>query len=699
MSDTPQRVPGRGRLGVGSLSSGAGALLIGSAYYAGAKLGFALTLAPVPVSTLWPPNAILLAGLILTSTRSWPLILATVFVAHLAVQFQSGVPAAMVLCWYVSNCAEALVGAGLLRRFDRAALRFGTFRSTLAFLGCACAASFISSFLDAAFVIANGWGDASYATVWRTRFFSNVLASLTLVPVIVTTADALTRTAGASPKRLAEAVAGVGALAGVCWVVFVAQRPGPGTSPALLYAPLPLLVTAAVRFGPWGAAVSLLICALVAIWGAAHGQGPFVTSSAAENALAIQMFLIVAWIPVMSLAAVIRERARADARSRGSEEQLAMAIDAAQLGRWEWDIVTERLFWSDITRRIYEVPLDVPVNADTFMALVHPDDLPLIDAATADALAGRGVDVEFRVRFPDGRVKWILSKGRLVRDAEGRAARIVGIKVDITARKTAESQIREQQRQLAQVSGVSLAGEFSGAIAHELNQPLAAMLANVSAAKRFLRHDPPNLDEVREIIDDIGEDNRRAAAIVARVRTLPNGVNGASTLLEVNDVVASVLDVARGDIISRGVSLTKDLGRHLPQVRGDAVQLQQVLLNLVINGCDAMDAIPPDARRLRVTTHDDGAGGVRVSVDDNGSGVPRDRVEHIFDAFVTTKPQRLGLGLAICRSIVTAHDGQLWVEAGAEGGAVFSFSLPAFAAARDGDGRASGDAQPVAGRE
>jgi signal transduction histidine kinase len=660
-----------------SQTSIAAALIIAIGYYLGAKLGFALTLTPVPVSTLWPPNAILLAGLVLTPVRSWPLSLAAVLAAHLAVQFQSGVPAGMVLSWYVSNCLEALLGAAVLRRLREPTAILETFRGTALFLVCiGFVAPFVSSFVDAALVVVNGWGDASYWTVWRTRFFSNVLATLTLVPFIITTTEHLLRRQKPGARRVAEAVVVLGGLAAICWLVFVVRDPGPETSPALLYAPLPLLVAAAVRFGPWGASASILTCALFAISGAVMGQGPFVTSSATQNALSIQLFLIVAWIPVMSLSAVIRERAQADANARRSEEELAIAIDAAQLGRWEWDVKAGSLTWSDITRRMYEVPLDGPVSAATFEALIHPDDRPLIAAATAKAVAGGEIDVEFRVVFPDGRIKWILSKGRTILDEEGRAARMIGVKVDVTERKFAEFQMHRQQRELAHLSRVAVAGELSTALAHEVNQPLAAILANASAARRFLLHDPPDLRELGEIVEAIAQDNRRAAAVITRFGSLLKKSERRWALLDINDVVASVVDVARTDVISRGVSLTKDLAEDLPRFAGDPVQVQQVLLNLIINACDAMESIPAAERRLHVATAADDEG-VRVTVTDNGVGITADHVEDIFEPFVTSKTQRLGLGLAICRSIVADHEGRLWVENQPGCGAAFSFTLPA----------------------
>ena len=652
------------------------ALLIALGYYLGAQLGFALTLAPVPVSILWPPNAILLAGLLLTSRSRWPHTLAAVAVAHVAVQFQSGVPLAMVLCWYVSNCTEALIGAMLLRRSVPGWTGFDSVREvTIFLLYGGLAAPFLSSFVDAGFVALNGWGSADYWTVWRVRFLSNVLAMLTLVPAIVTTATVAKRLSDVPRLKLLEAAAVGAALLGICWAVFVQQRPGPGISAALVYTPLPLLVAAAVRLGPWGASVAILTCALTATWGASIGQGPFVTYTSVENARSIQLFLCLVWVPVMSLAAVIRERAAADAQARFSEAQLAAAIEAARLGRWDWDVRSGRLSWSDITREIYEVAADVPVTPETFERLVHPDDRPLVAAAASDAMAGRPVDVEFRILFPDGRVKWILSKGQSVGAAGGRPERIVGVKVDVTARKHAELQLHEQQRRLAQRSGALAAGELSTALANELNQPLAAILANAAAARRFLHHDPVDLRRLRDILDDIAQDNQRAAAVLPRVGALVRS-EVAFAPVDVNDLVARVLVLSRGELLSRGVSAVSQCDPDAPGVLGDAAQLQELLLQLVINGCEAMEDAPADSRSLVVTTAG-GQGEVTVTVRNTGNAIAPDLLAQIFEPFVTTKPRRLGLGLAICRSIAAAHHGRLIAGDHPGGGAMLSLTLPA----------------------
>jgi PAS domain S-box-containing protein len=656
------------------------ALLVALGYYVGARIGFALAVGPSSVPILWPPTPILLAGLLLSPVRSWAVVFATTFAAHLAAQLQGGVPLAMTLYGYVSTSSGALVGAMAFRRLHKDVPRLDTLRETLILLLCAgFLAPLVSSFLD---VGLNGWGQADYWTYGRTRFFSDVLSEITIVPLIVTTAWSLPRLRQAPGRKWLEALVIFSLLLAAAWFVFIRARTASGSFPSLFYAPFPLLAAAAVRLGPWGASTSVMACALVAIWGAVQGYGPFVASPAAENAQTIQLFLIIASVSVMSLAALTEDRARAESKARRSEEQLAIALDAAQLGRWEWDIAQQRLEWSDITRRMYGVPLDVPVSIETFAALIHPDDRHAIEAATQDGLAGRPIEVEFRIVLPDGTVKWIMSRGKTLFDADGRATRTVGIKVDITSRKQTELQLKEQGRELAHIDRLSMVGELSVAIAHELNQPLAAILANVGAARRFLSHSPPNIAQVREIVEAIGQDNRRAADVIRKVGALLRRDDLPRATLQLNDVVEDVIDIARADIIGRGVSLSIRCDRGLAPIAGDRVQLQQVLLNLVLNACDAMDSVPETARRLTIVTTGGPDDRARVTVCDTGPGVAGHQLDHVFEPFVTSKPQGLGLGLAVCRSIVTAHDGTLWVENNPDGGASFCFELPCLSSAQ-----------------
>ncbi len=249
--------------------------------------------------------------------------------------------------------------------------------------------------------------------------------------------------------------------------------------------------------------------------------------------------------------------------------------------------------------------------------------------------------------------------------------------IDIAQRKQSELEAERQRNELAHLSRVTMLGELSGSLAHELNQPLTSILSNAQAALRFLAHGN-DLDEVREILKDIVEEDRHAGEVIRRLRLLLKKGEVHHEPLDVAEVVRDVLRLVRSDLVNQGVAAATELPSHLPAVRGDRVQLQQVLLNLVMNGCDAMAGTPAADRELVVRAEAADGDGVHVSVSDNGSGIPDDQTDRIFDPFFTTKEHGMGLGLAVCRTIIAAHGGRLWA-AGNNGrrGATLHFTLPA----------------------
>lgn len=292
------------------------ALSVSVGYFIGAKIGFALTFQPHPVSTLWPPNSILFAALLLSPVRWWWFLLLAVFPAHLLTQLNADIPLPMMLCWYISNCTEALIGASVLRYFTKQ-VRLDTSYHVGMFILVSILGPFLTSFLDSAFVVLNQFGTSSYWDVFRMRFFSNVLASVTLVPLIVTWSRGGLRSLMAAPPRcyLEASLLAAGLLI-VGRISFGTPELVENTTPALLYLPLPLLLWASIRFGPRGSSAALVVVSFFAIWGAIHGFGPFSSEQPEESAISVQSFLIVAAMTLLFLTAVMGERDETSQRNR-----------------------------------------------------------------------------------------------------------------------------------------------------------------------------------------------------------------------------------------------------------------------------------------------------------------------------------------------------------------------------------------------
>jgi signal transduction histidine kinase len=329
------------------------AIWVFGGYYVGAKVGFALTFLPNPISVLWPPNSILFAALLLVPANMWWVVIAAALPAHLLAELQVGVPVSMVVSWFVSNASEALIGALTVRLLTRGPLSFGRVRHVAVFIFAASLAAFLSSFLDSALVLLNGWGKSTFWQLWTTRLFSNVTTALTLVPMIVicATSGAAASLRSAGWRRSVEAgVLFVGLLT-IGALVFDAPIVTTN-SPALLYVPLPFLLWAGLRFGPAGASTSLTIVAFLAIFGAGNGIGALGTGSAAENASAVQMFLIFIAPTMLILAAIVDERKRAEDALRESGETsqklswrllTAHEDERRRLARELHDDITQRL--------------------------------------------------------------------------------------------------------------------------------------------------------------------------------------------------------------------------------------------------------------------------------------------------------------------------------------------------------------------
>ncbi|MEO8438750.1 MAG: ATP-binding protein [Spartobacteria bacterium] len=386
-------------------------------------------------------------------------------------------------------------------------------------------------------------------------------------------------------------------------------------------------------------------------------------------------FLFIVAAMAFELSRDMMHAARMVEELRENEESMSLAARAAQLALWRWDISHDDIWVSPNGRGLYGIVAGEPVTLLRFLETLHPDDREATRQAVQGALEGGGTfNAEYRVALPNGGVRWIGALGKVEFGQSDQPLRMRGVSLDITERMTAEMEASQHRAELAHLTRVATLNQLSGSLAHELNQPLAIILSNAQAAQRLLAQSPPDIAEVSEILADIVGEDRRAGEVIHRLRALLKRGETVVLPVSLNAVIEEVLQLTHGDLMARGVVVRCDPLDGLPEVEGDRVQLQQVLLNLILNAADSMSANPPRERRLHlVTAHRNGA--VRVSVHDEGCGLPAD-AEKVFHPFFTTKPHGLGLGLPICRAIIDAHGGKLWSEADPASGSVFHFELP-----------------------
>jgi PAS domain S-box-containing protein len=387
------------------------------------------------------------------------------------------------------------------------------------------------------------------------------------------------------------------------------------------------------------------------------------------------------------LASIAVERKRAEDALKKSEAFLAEGQRISHTGSWAWNLATDQVFWSEEHCRIFGYrPDEVGGTFASVLDRMLPEDRLRVEVPIAEAVRmGRDYSVEYRIVLPDGSIKYNQTVGRAIANESGEVTEYIGTTVDITERKRAEEELRrteaglrKAQSELAHVTRVTTMGELAASIAHEVNQPIAGVVLNGNACLRWLarvKEDSVNLVEAREAVERIIRDGRRAGEVVSRIRALFKKAETTKTPLELNEVVREVVVLARSEMDKKRVILRLKLAPELPRVPGDRVQLQQVLLNLILNGIEAMGRVENRPRELILGTQVNVEGQVLVTVRDSGTGLDPEGLEQAFTAFHTTKPGGLGMGLSISRSIIENHAGRLWATTNEGPGMTFQFTL------------------------
>jgi signal transduction histidine kinase len=392
------------------------------------------------------------------------------------------------------------------------------------------------------------------------------------------------------------------------------------------------------------------------------------------------------------IASIAIERLRAEDELRRRQYLLETAERISETGSFSWDMNNNKLVWSKQMYRIHELDENLEPVYPNLLATVHPDDAQRIYEDTVRAFNGEAsAEGGYRLIMPDGRIKYLRTAFQVVNHDDGRRES-VGVAQDVTRRRLAEDALDKVRSELAHVTRVTSLGELAASIAHEVNQPLSGIITNASACLRMLTAGHTDLDRAIKAVERIIRDGNRASEVIKRLRNLFRRQDFSAEPFDLNEAAQEVIAICSHDLQRRRIALSVDLDPKLPSLVGDRIQLQQVILNLVLNAADAIGASDRQPRQIAIETAQSAPGIAQLTVRDTGCGIAPDDLNKIFEAFYTTKPNGMGIGLSVSKSILERHDGKLWACANEGPGSAFSFSLPC---APRGRGEAHQEAQRI----
>jgi two-component system CheB/CheR fusion protein len=640
-------------------------------YVLAAKLGFSLAFQARQVSAVWPPAGLALAAVFWFGRRASPGVLLGAFLANAMAEEPLWVAAGIA----VGNTLEAMAAAAILRRFGFEA-KLSRLRDALVLLAAATASAALAATIGVACLVAGGVQPAeSLQSLWTVWWLGDALGDLVFSPFLLVwlSSRGLVFRRGASyegPLLLAGLFA-------ASMFVFVQTPPGPD----LKFLVFPFLLWAAVRFGPPATATVTAMIYGVAVWATHMGLGPFAGSGPERGLVQVQLFMGVVAMSGLLLGAIAAQRREAQESAQMSERRLLLALAAARMGVWDWDIRTGEVKWSGELEPLHGLPRGgFQGTYEAFRSLIHPEDRERVEAAITKSVETRGLyESEFRIRGADGVERWTDARGQIVEDAAGRPARMVGVGINVTRQKRLEEELRGRAQSMSEADRRK--DEFLAMLAHELRNPLAPIL---HAAELLGRSDPALADHARQIIRRQSEHLTKLVDDLLDVSRITRG----TVRLEVRrvaagDAIAPAIDTWRHLIGERRQELVLEIPEQPLWVDADPTRLAQVVSNLLHNAAN----FTPRGGRITLTLSEED-GSVVIRVRDNGAGMDPEVLRTVFDLFVQGpppvegRPGGLGLGLTLVRRLVEMQGGTVeGVSAGPGRGSEFTVRLPAAAPA------------------
>jgi len=645
-------------------------------YYFAYRYGLAFS--QKAAAPLWFPTPVLLCALICIPRRWWPLALAATLPIRLWTAVPPATPTWFLLATAAVDYTTALLAALLLRWLSPNPLRFETLRKfALYCLVAVFLAPALGSTAGALTRLALG---SNYWVSWQEWFWGNALANLIVTPFIfywVLRPGDLKEITG---LRLVEAALLVTGLIVSLWMAFEPYGANSSFVVTRVYVPIAFLIWAGARFGVQGASGAIILFAIFAVRAALSGFGPFSANSPLAIATQMQHFLLFQAAPLYLVGVMSDASRRSEQSLRESERRFRSIADTAPVLIWVIDQNRRCRFvnkgWLNFTGRTLEQELGFGWREG-----VHPDDLDHVDPARGAFDLRQPFELEYRLRRHDGEYRWIMTRGVPRYGTDGEFLGYIGSAIDVTERK----RIEEADRKLNHAARLATLGELTAVVSHEINQPLFSILSNAEAADALLQRDKPPVEELRRILADIHKDDLRASEVIRVVRTLTHRRTPQMAAVNLNELVSNVVRLMKADAARRRIEIRQQLGVNLPAVLGDESSLEQVILNLMMNGMDAMRDTPKEARQLTVSTTELEYGDLQIAVIDRGHGIAADKMSQLFESFFTTKPDGMGLGLSTSRQIVESHNGRIYAVNNPTGGATFYVTLPSINATRARD--------------